>query len=240
MGRAGVSWCLVPPNLVFQKSFQREMERCVQTERSLCISQSPHSICMHSSTPVCACRLPVSLWFQTICSYILCPVVGFLRKLQNMPGRLFPNLKNNQSKCSQQPLGAEPLVSDSPVLCWAGCWATVSLLALFPMLRLLSPPASLSLPLPRPTAGKESLNPPRSSLTRHRAPVTQNCLDCLLVSFSLSGLCRLALPLPSACVIWSLPPFLPPSFFHFKTQTHSLILRSLPSWSSDFMNKVRQ
>ena len=60
MGRDGVSWCLVPPNLVFQKRFHRDTECCMQTERSLCglyISQSPHSICMHSSSPVCACRL---------------------------------------------------------------------------------------------------------------------------------------------------------------------------------------
>lgn len=188
MGRAGVSWCLVLPNLVVQKSFQRDMERCVQTERSLCglyISQSPHSIGTHSSSPVCACRLPVFLWFQNTCSYIFYSLVGFLHKRK--PGSLFCSSKN-ESKCSQQPFSAEPLVSDSPVLCWAGCWATVSLLALCPMLRHLSPLACWALPLPRPAAGQQNLKPPLSSPIRHGAPVTQDCLDCSLVSFSLSCL----------------------------------------------------
>lgn len=52
-------------------------------------------------------------------------------------------------KCSQQPFSSEPLILDSPVLCWAGCRATVSLLALCPMLQLLSPLACRALPLPK-------------------------------------------------------------------------------------------
>lgn len=138
-----------------------------------------------------------------------------------LKARLFPHVKMSQ-KCSEQPFNAEPLVSDSPVLCWAGCWATVSLLALCPMLWHLSPLACWALPLPRPAAGEQNLKPPLSSPSRHGAPVTQDCLDCSLVSFSLSCLCRLALPLPSACVIWSLPPFLPPSFALKHKHTHSL------------------
>ncbi len=33
MEKASVTWCLVPPNLVFQKGFHREIEHCVQTEK---------------------------------------------------------------------------------------------------------------------------------------------------------------------------------------------------------------
>lgn len=142
--------------------------------------------------------------------------------------------------CSRQPFSATPLVSDSPVLCWAGCWATVSLLALCPMLRLLSPLACRALPLPRPAAGEQNLKPPRSSPIRHRALVTQDCLDCSLASF---GFSCLTLPLPSACVIWSLPPFLPPSLKH--KHTHSLssyVPPFLELWlhKKRYVNKVIQ
>lgn len=52
-----------PQNLGFQKSSDSQTS-AVCTQRGLCgfhISQSPHSICMHSSAPVCACHLPFSL-----------------------------------------------------------------------------------------------------------------------------------------------------------------------------------
>ncbi len=125
-------------------------------------------------------------------------------------------------KCSQQLFIAEPLISDSPVLCWAGCWATVSLLALCPMLRPLFTLACRALPLLRPAAEEQNLKPPHSSPTRHGAPVTQDCLDGSLVLFILSGLCRLALPVPSACVISSLPSLLPPLPALKHKHTHSL------------------
>lgn len=50
----------------------------------------------------------------------------------------------NGSTCPRQPCSAELLVFDSPVLRGAGCRATVSLLAPFPMLQLPAQPARLS------------------------------------------------------------------------------------------------
>lgn len=126
--------------------------------------------------------------------------------------------------CAWQLVNTELLTLDSPVLCRTGCWGTVSLLALCPMLRVLSPVACWALPLPRPKAGEENLKSPRSPLARHKAPVSQGCTDCSFTSFSLSHLSSLALPLPSSLcylVCLSLSLFLPPSFTSEHKHTHS-------------------
>lgn len=80
MGRASVSWCLVPPNLVFQKSFPRARERCVQTEKLVWVVHFTITTfhLLHSSSPVCTCRLLVSLLFQNTCLYLMYLLVGFL------------------------------------------------------------------------------------------------------------------------------------------------------------------
>lgn len=157
------------------------MKYSIHTERRFCglyISQSPHSIRMHSSSPVCACRLPVSLCFQNTCSFIIWTVsFCWLQQKCKHAGRII------QSKCSLQASSAEALVSDSPVSCWTGCWATVSLLALCPILQLLSPLACQALPLQRPEAAEQNLKLPHSSPDKHGASVIQDCLDCSLVLF---------------------------------------------------------
>lgn len=75
-------------------------------------------------------------------------------------GRLSARQERSPPEIWQRPWA---WASDSPVLCWAGCWATVSLLALCPMLWFLSPLACRALPLQRPAAGRESPKPRRVS-----------------------------------------------------------------------------
>lgn len=101
--------------------------------------------------------------------YCIRPVGCFLHKLTNLPARVVFTPSPNPVKTftSTTCSALEPLVSDSPVLCWAGCWATVSLLALCPMLWLLSLLACRALPLSGPAAGEENLKPPHSSPSRH-------------------------------------------------------------------------
>lgn len=136
----------------------------VCTQRGLCglsISQSSHSIWMHSSTPVCTCHPPAQLRFSYTCSRRsrsrqlpaigksnnICQVV-FTSRNQQSP--FHPTLKNKNL--------------DSPVLCWGGCWVTASLLEPCPMLQFLLPLDCRELPLLRPAAGEENLKPPWSSL----------------------------------------------------------------------------
>lgn len=156
---------------------------CEQTERGLCglhISQSPHSICMHSSTPACTCRLPVSPRFENTCSYTSYDLGGFQFFLNaNASAMLFPHPKSVRILLMAT---RRCVASNSPVLCWAGCWATVSLLALCPMLWLLSLLACQVLPLQRPTAGEENLKPPCTSPTRHSScnPKLSWLLTCVV------------------------------------------------------------
>lgn len=128
-------------------------------------------ILLHLSVPA---DLPLFLWFQNTCSYrfkyvLYSPCWLFLHKLTNLPARVVFTPSPNPVKTftSTTCSALEPLVSDSPVLCWAGCWATVSLLALCPMLWLLSLLACRALPLSGPAAGEENLKPPHSSPSRH-------------------------------------------------------------------------
>lgn len=159
----------------------------------------------------CVCHLPVFPWFKNTCSHILYPVFGFssvhLWKPScqlTAPSEIIPRL------C------LEWAWRDSPVLCWVGCWVTVSLLALCPMLHQLSLLTCRALPPQRPTEGEVNrrhlpfLQPNRSS-------VTQGRLDNLRCFVSLDSIVFL---LPSVWYLISSSQ--PPSFTHFKTNRHSL------------------
>lgn len=213
----------------------------MQAQRGLCglyISQSPHSIFTHSCAPVWACHLTVStvsLSFRN--TYLYVHTHTHTHVLSSCWLSITHKYKHTcQLVLSKKKkfLATELLTLDSPVLCWTGCWGTVSLLALCPMLRLLSPLACWALPLQRPAAGEENLKLPRFPLARHRAPVSQGCTVRSLTSFSLSHLSCLALPLPSSLcylVDLSLSSCLLLSLQNTNTLTCS-VLKSLPSRTS--------
>lgn len=203
---------LVPctPKSQFSDKVPLGDECCVQTERGLCglhVSQSPHSICMHTSTPVCACCLFISLCFEDTCLCILYPT------WYPLAARFVPQLK---------------LVKDmfmTAVKCWAsGLGLTRVVLGLllghsFAASTVSHAMASVPPGLPgaaSPEARGSRSKPKATSLSsKQRASVTQHCLDRVVQSLQ---------SLPSLQLLLFLPHTLPPSFFLAlkHKHTHSL------------------
>lgn len=199
MEEEGCCWCQLVPRTLrspFSETFPHRDGRA-HTQSLVCISQSPHSIGV-------GLHLPVPAAFgASPCSHLFIQTPALLSAAAQAQRRPPPLLA-----LSTQP--PEPsLVCDSPVLRCSGCWATVSLLELCPMLRRLFPLACLGLPLLRPRAAAHTLKPPQSASTKHGVCAAST------VPAARSGL---ASPLPPACVTGSLPP----RVFGFKTQTRTL------------------
>lgn len=157
MGAAGVSWCLAPSELLFLRYFHRQTDGWTgaHTESLVCISQSPHSTFFRLHLPVPAA------FGSSPCSHLSIPTPALLSASAQAQRHQTPFLR-----VSNHP--PEPsLVSNSPVLRCCGCWATVSLLALCPILRRLFPLACLGLPLPRPQAAEQNLKPPQGPSPKH-------------------------------------------------------------------------
>lgn len=129
---------------------------------------------LHAFFFICLCLLPSSSSvFKTpahMCFSLFCRLQ---HKCEHVGQTVLPPAPSNLSQIVLRKT-SEPPVSDSPVPGRTGCWATVSLLALCPMLWLLSPLACRALPLPRPEAAERKLKPAPSSPTKHVAAVAQD------------------------------------------------------------------
>lgn len=178
---------LITLNVVFKQPLLRR-EPCVQTESSLCISQSPHSICIHSCTPVWACRPALRLHFSNTCSperrfYLLIYSDANAHQLHKSNVRSNRGLHTHPWCCG--PVAGPLSHCSHSVPCYSS-----------------SPRA---LPLLRPTAGKANLKLPDFSGSRHQSSgnLRQSGAARLCCSVSLKSCPP---PLPSVRLIWSLSP----------------------------------
>lgn len=154
----------------------------------MCISQSPHSICVRLHLPEPAA------FGSSPCSHLFIPTSALLSASAQARRHRTPFLAVQKHR-------PEPsLVSNSPLLRCPGCGATVSLLELCPMLRRLCPLACLGLPLLRPRAAEQSLKPPQSPSSKHGACGASDRPSCWLLQLSVSRL-----PAPSSLCDWVSP-----------------------------------
>lgn len=191
-GGACVSWCLAPSDLVFPRPFPGEMDE--RAHREACVGCRFHNRRIPSSffLTCLSVLLPSAPLPVCTCSYNPLALLSGSAQAQTLQAPLPYGLK--------RPTRAERLDSNSPLLCWSGCWATDSLLELCPMLRRPFPPACLGLPLQRPQAAERNLKPPQSASAKHGVCAVPARPGCLL-----QRLTRLASPLPSSRRDWVSP-----------------------------------